>query len=740
MHAVLGRALRGAVAFALCATLVAAAVAHVRLRFTGNGAPLRWQDPDNISIVIQAEGSDDIGDGSHETALRNAIEAWNGASGSRARLVESFSGRGRRDWQANDIHLVVFDENNSSGFFSGASGVVALTPVTFFSDGRIVDADVLFNGRNFSFTTSGESGRFDVQDVATHELGHLLGLDHSGVCGATMYPYVDTRVILHRSLALDDHAGMRHMYPASSFATLSGRIVRAGTSSGVSGAHVWARDADGRVAGAILTADDGGFTIEGLDAGSYTVLVDALDQPVSSANLGGNQVIETDFAPRLLGGATVGTGQGANLGTFGVEAAVGVQLGRVSDDFPQRLVRGADTVHLVRGAGLVPGSALLASDPGLALTGVTWNGTSVAFTASTPAGAALGHVDLEVVTPDGERDFLVGGLEVTPPDPVVAAVSPSTGDPAGGTALTLTGAGFRPGARVVVGNRVYRDGDVGGCVVQDANTISLVTDATIAGAHDVVVIDPTGVEGRRNGAFTVVVTPELDAVFPAVGASAGGTTVTLSGTGFVEGMTVSIDGVGQAVILDSPTRMRVITGAGVPGGPYVLRVTSPEGPFAEAAFAYVAEPDPRITGVTPDEVDRAGGATVTVLGSGFDADTRVVFGADPRTGLGGRAAASIEVVTSSQLRVVTPSSGVGTTSLMVQDSATGQVATLEAGFTFTGQEDSDVDDGGGCAALPPRAAPPTWRQVVGGAGWVVVALLAALARAASVTARRGALA
>lgn len=703
------------------ASIAASVMAHVRLRYSSNGAALYWENPQSISLVIQSDGSDDIGDGSHETAIRNAIDEWNGSPGSRARIVESTSNRSRRDWQTNDVHLVVFDENNSSGYFSGGSSIVAITPVTFFTDGRIIDADVLFNGKNFGFTTSGEVGKFDIQDVAAHELGHLLGLDHSGVCGATMFPYVDPSVILHRSLALDDQRGMRHLYPTTSFARIAGRIVRQGGEDPVAGAHVAARDGDGHIAAAILADANGNFVLQGLDSGSYEVIVDPLDQPVSSSNLGGGQVIVTNFESKVLGTISATVGQEVSIGTHSVGGDVAIQMGRVADDYPLRAVRGAVNDMVVRGTGLVAGSSLTSSDPGIAIQNVSWNATYVTFDAVVPGGTALGHVDLIATNPQGETDFLVGGVEITPPDPVVSGVSPSSGEAGGGTLVTILGSNFRSGARVVVGNRVYRDGDLGGCVVADANTITLTTSQTIAGNHDVVVIDPTGVEGRRTDSFNVVVPPVLDVVFPAVGTMAGGTRINLSGNHFVEGVVVTIDGVIQSnLVINSPTRMQVVTESGIAGGPYVLNVQSPDGSFAEAAFTYVDAPDPRITMVTPDASDMSGGATVSVLGSGFNGDTRVFFGVDPQTGTGGRMA-STELVDVAQVRTVTPSNSVGTTSVMVKDMQTGQVSTLESGFTYTGQE--PVDGGGaGCAAVI-VPGPPTWKRVIGGSGWILLALI-----------------
>lgn len=216
----------------LGAAVTAATVGgHVRLVYPTTGASLFWSNPSNISVVIQSDGSDNINDGSEETAIRNAIAAWNAVDGSALTLVENQSSaqQARMDWASTDLHLVAFDEDNSSGYFPGSSGIVAITPVSFYTNGQIIDADVLFNGKNFSFTTSGQLGRFDIQDVATHELGHLIGLDHSGCAGASMYPYVDSTVILHRSLSIDDERGARDMYPSQSFGQILGTVVREGT-------------------------------------------------------------------------------------------------------------------------------------------------------------------------------------------------------------------------------------------------------------------------------------------------------------------------------------------------------------------------------------------------------------------------------------------------------------------------------------------------------------------------------
>ena len=56
----------------------------------------------------------------------------------------------------------------------------------------------------------------DIQGIATHELGHALGLDHSNVPDATMLGAVIGSGVTMRSLAADDIGGVQALYGAAS--------------------------------------------------------------------------------------------------------------------------------------------------------------------------------------------------------------------------------------------------------------------------------------------------------------------------------------------------------------------------------------------------------------------------------------------------------------------------------------------------------------------------------------------
>src|SRR5687768_3624359 len=112
---VLRRAWFGAALASLA--LAGALVAHVRLIHSGNGKLLYWQDPSSIRVAISSLGSDDVPGPSDQAAIQGSIASWNRSSGTRARLVEdaSASSRARTDWAADDLHLILFDEDGASG-------------------------------------------------------------------------------------------------------------------------------------------------------------------------------------------------------------------------------------------------------------------------------------------------------------------------------------------------------------------------------------------------------------------------------------------------------------------------------------------------------------------------------------------------------------------------------------------------------------------------------------------------
>jgi hypothetical protein len=122
------------------------------------------------------------------------------------------------------------NRRNEIMFRSTTNGSAAATTYTYYSSGHIVDADVVVWDGGFKFFpgSSGCSGGVYLQDIATHEFGHVLGLAHTSVSGATMYPTIGYCSTIMRSLAADDVNGIEALYPATSTTT-------SGSTSGTGG-------------------------------------------------------------------------------------------------------------------------------------------------------------------------------------------------------------------------------------------------------------------------------------------------------------------------------------------------------------------------------------------------------------------------------------------------------------------------------------------------------------------------
>ena len=181
--------------------------------------------------------------------------------------------------------------------------------------------------------------------------------------------------------------------------------------------------------------------------------------------------------------------------------------------------------------------------------------------------------------------------------PTLTSISPTSGPSTGGTTITLTGTNFASGATVLV-NGVAATG----VTFVSATQVRATTPAGSAGARTVQITNPSGQSASLAGAFTYVGGPGLTSVSPTSGPTAGGTTITITGTGFVSGATVRVNSVAATgVTFLSATQLRAVTPAGTAGARSV-QVTNPDGQSGTLAGAFTyttSTPTPTLTAVSP---------------------------------------------------------------------------------------------------------------------------------------------
>jgi Matrixin len=230
------------------------------------------------------------------------------------------------------------DGRTTIGFLDRPELDRVLGATSFLLDGQtgeILEADIFFNTRfDWSTTASGEAGRVDVESIAVHEIGHLLGLGHSAIgetemspgggrrviaSGAVMFPLAMTPgSIADRELQPDDVAGISDLYPAENFrdstSSISGQVTKNGL--GVYGAHVTAFNLETSVLiGGFVLSDRGEYVIGGLSPGTYIVRAEPLDEADTDSFLPGP--IDVDFravySPRIVVAPRGGTSEPVDI-------------------------------------------------------------------------------------------------------------------------------------------------------------------------------------------------------------------------------------------------------------------------------------------------------------------------------------------------------------------------------------------------------------------------------------------
>ena len=294
---------------------------------------------------------------------------------------------------------------------------------------------------------------------------------------------------------------------------------------------------------------------------------------------------------------------------------------------------------------------------------------------TSPTGS--GTVDVRVVAPLGTSAVSPADQYTFEDAPTVGSVSPGTGPAGGGTLVTITGTGFVQATSVHFGAVLSSSFTVVSPTTITATVPSGAANATV----DVQVTTPVGTSSVSPAdRFAYTSQPAVTGVAPLAGATAGGTTVTVTGSGFTGSTHVYFGGVpGTGLVVNSDSSITVVSPPGA--GTADVTVVTPGGTSAIVpADQYVFEDTPVITSISPSSGLASGGTAVTVNGTGFDLASAVR--------VGGLAATSFTVVNPTTVTLTTPP-GSGTVDVTV---------TTPLGPSATGHSDQFTYLSGSAAA------------------------------------------
>ncbi len=259
--------------------LASAAVNAYTPTRSSEGIAVRWKGRPRLELVGNPTNSSGLTAGEFSQAVVRGLRRWESASSGQV-TFDFWSGTNASEFEANSEY-----NGHSSIYFVShskeklASNVLGVTQVWYDTrTGEILETDIALNDTTYRFTTratdtsSGGGNFVFIENVITHELGHALGLSHSGGSQSTML-FMEAREQAH--LSCDEVVGIHGIYPSDLHhrGGVSGRVVSG--SVGVSGANVQLISRRrGTVLATAVSDSNGTYRVDSLEEGDYSVLVE----------------------------------------------------------------------------------------------------------------------------------------------------------------------------------------------------------------------------------------------------------------------------------------------------------------------------------------------------------------------------------------------------------------------------------------------------------------------------------
>jgi hypothetical protein len=358
--------------------------------------------------------------------------------------------------RGDGVNLITIAGTTENLALFGEGNTTARTRVFYDKEtGEITEADIVLNpypysvnGAALQFSTDGTPGTYDLESTLAHELGHLLGLGHSQVIGATMQSSQALNgtyglpAMTERTLSEADQAVVRSLYGGGEkVGSVEGRILNSidGNLLPAAAAHVWIEDVNtGKVMASGLTSTNGRFSLGSVPPGSYRAMLEYLDGPVNElAALTAASDSKPVGAPRAFRSVEIGSrlrvtadkitplsyvlvppqnsppalvprfiGINGELSTVPVPVAAGQRI---------TLYVGGAGVDQIPGGGLVFSSPFITVDAASLTSQQLYNSTPViSFDVSIAANAPPGDYSIRLQSNSGEIAYLVGGIKINP--------------------------------------------------------------------------------------------------------------------------------------------------------------------------------------------------------------------------------------------------------------------------------------------------------------------------------------
>lgn len=447
------RALSIATVLIVLGALAPARAYTLQYRDKAGLVPIRWSN-NTITVALSTSlqspstniksGSDVIG------AARRALQHW--ARAGNLKFVETSSNAQAisPSNHGDGISLITVAADNAALF--GTAEAPGRTRVFFAPNGAIAEADVALNPTQL-FSTDGTFGTYDLEATLTHEIGHLLGLEHSAVLGATMQPrqakngVYSLPALSGRTLAEDDRSGVRALYDSrKGNGSISGKLKADGFAGELStlvfGAHVFAENiTTGKVVAGNISLSTGEYRVDGLAPGTYRVVLQSLGGLISASDITGaggsysgliatKPLFRTIEASELLSKDVKVAASATNAVNLELNSELAPALvpqvaglnGELSTT-PLPLEAGKTYTVYVGGSGVdqVPGDGISASSPFVKIDPASLTSQAfgagypvVSFNVSVAANAPFGDYSLRMQAKSGEVAYLAGALTIDP--------------------------------------------------------------------------------------------------------------------------------------------------------------------------------------------------------------------------------------------------------------------------------------------------------------------------------------